>query len=199
MAKKKKQKATSICYGCDEEFEGTRQYCTPVCRKTLECKAKGTTKFLNNVIAPLFQRMIRAEDGARPSGMTPVIRDGVLTEVYRRKGQCACVTCGKVAAWSSGIGGIHTGHFISSRRASVLLLEENVAPQCSNCNVYSSGAPTEFRQWMESIRGGVDTIERLQWLKTVSVSYRRDQLVYLWFEYSARLNDAKATMKELER
>jgi hypothetical protein len=191
--KSKKPKATSVCQGCDATFEGGRQFCTPRCKKTHECRCKGTTKFLNNVVAPLFQRMIRAEYGAEPSGYSQVIRMNALTHVYRHVGQCACVTCGKVDAWDSGIKGIHTGHFLASRRASILLEPDNVAPQCSSCNFFRDGAASEFRQWMEAVRGS-DVIERLSKLKTQSVSFSRDELVDRWFEYSRRVKAAKERM-----
>lgn len=197
MKKARKPKATSVCDGCGETFEGKRQFCTPRCRKVLQCKAKGTTKFLTNVVAPLFQKMIRAEWGAMEDGFTLCVVRGDLNDdsmVFRRRGQCACITCGKVDSWDSGIKGIHTGHFLASRRASILLEEANVAPQCSGCNFFRSGAPSEFRIWMERVRG-LSEIERLQRLKTQSVSFSRDELVDMWFDFSERLKIAQERMK----
>lgn len=191
---KKKQKPTSVCHGCGETFEGTRQFCTDRCKKILECKAKGTTKFLRTVLSPVFQKMIRAEYAAKAEGYSQAVKDTSIIHVFRRIGQCVCVTCGKVDSWDSGIKGIHTGHFVPSRRTSILLEEENVAPQCSHCNFYRDGAPTEFRRWMEAIRG-VDVIERLERLKTQSVTFDRDELVDKWFEYTKRLKAAKERMK----
>lgn len=192
--KAKKKIVTSVCLGCDETFEGKRQFCTDRCKKLLECRAKGTTKFLRSVLSPVFQRMIRAEYGAKPEGYSQAVRGTEIIHVFRRLGQCVCVTCGKVDSWDSGIKGIHTGHFVASRRTSILLEEENVAPQCSSCNFYRSGAPTEFRRWMEAIRG-LDVIERLEQLKTKSVTFDRDELVDMWFDYSTRLKAAKERMK----
>lgn len=190
----KKKKATSVCDGCGDTFEGKRQFCTPRCRKVLQCKAKGTTKFLTGVVAPLFQKVIRAEYGAEEEGFALAVVGGELEMVFRRRGQCVCITCGKVDAWDSGIKGIHTGHFLASRRASILLEEANVAPQCSGCNFFRSGAPSEFRIWMERVRG-LSEIERLQHLKTQSVSFSRDELVDMWFDFSERLKIAQERMK----
>ncbi len=195
MKKSRKAKPTSVCEGCGETFDGKRQFCTPRCRKVLQCKAKGTTKFLNTVVAPLFQKMIRAENAASDQPHYVAVVNGVLIGVPRRKGQCVCVTCGKVDAWSSGIGGMHTGHFLASRRASILLEPDNVAPQCSSCNVFRDGSPSEFRLWMESVRG-IEIIERLQRLKTESVSFSRDELVDMWFEFNERLKAAEQRMKQ---
>lgn len=194
MGKKKRTKATSECHGCGVKFEGVRQFCTPWCKKSLQCRAKGTTKFLTNVVAPLFQKMIRAEYGASDETHCLAVVSGELKFVQRRRGQCVCVTCGKMDAWDSGIKGIHTGHFLASRRASILLEESNVAPQCSSCNFYRDGAPSEFRMWMEAVRG-VEVIARLQSLKTQSVSFSRDELVDMWFEFSKRLKEATERMK----
>ncbi len=191
----KKPKPTTVCHGCGTTFEGSRRFCTRVCEKTHECKATGTTKFLRNKVAPLFQKMIRAEYGAIPSGYTNVVRDNEIVPVYRYIGQCACITCGKVLAWDSGIKGIHTGHFVSSRRTSILLVEENVAPQCSSCNYFRNGAPTEFRMWMEHVRG-MDVINDLARLKTESVSYSREELVEFWFKFTERLKAAQERMKK---
>ena len=190
--KKAKAKPTSVCIQCDRTFTGKRQFCSDRCRKLQECKAKGTTKFLRNVVAPMFQKMIRAEFGADPRQYVTAVVDGEIRQVERRVGQVVCVTCGKVDSWNSGIKGMHTGHFVASRRTSILLEEANVAPQCSSCNYYRSGAPTEFRLWMEMVRP--NDIDRLQQLKRESVSFDRDELVDLWFEFSDRLKAAEKRM-----
>ena len=44
--------------------------------------------------AAIFQRMIRAEAAALPKGLTPAIVDGQVRDVFRKVGQCVCVTCG---------------------------------------------------------------------------------------------------------
>jgi len=194
MGKKKRTKATSECHGCGVKFEGVRRFCTPRCKKLLECKAMGTTKFLNRKIAPLFQKLIRCEAGADPRQYVTAVVNGKIRQVERRVGQCVCVTCGKVDSWDSGIKGIHAGHFVASRRASILLEEDNLKPQCSRCNFYRSGAPSEFRMYMEAV-AGIEVIERLQQLKTQSVSFSRDELVDMWFEFSTRLKEAIERMK----
>lgn len=146
-------------------------------------------------VAPLFQKMIRAEAAAEPDGITPAILDGCLGVVYRHVGQCVCVTCGKVNSWDSGIKGIHCGHFLASRRNSILLDEWNVAPTCSNCNYYRGGAPQEFRLWMTKTRG-VSEIERLERLKRTSRTFTREELVDLRIGYQNRLDAAIEKMKQ---
>ena len=148
--------------------------------------------YCRKFVAPIFQRMIRAEDGAR-NRATAVV-SGEIVYFAKSTGQCVCITCGKVDSWDSGIKGMHTGHFIASRRNSILLEEDNTAPQCASCNYYRSGAPAEFRLWMEECRG-MEVIERLQNLKRQSVSFGREELVDKRIEYSRRLKAAVEAMK----
>lgn len=152
-----------------------------------------TTTYCRKFVAPLFQKMIRAEAGADHRPYLTAVVEGQIRQVKRELGQCVCVTCGKVDRWDSGIKGMHTGHFLASRRNSILFEELNVAPQCSHCNFYLSGAPQAFRQWMEFMRGeGV--IEYLQRRKTVSVSFSLDELVDMRIAYAARLKAAEETI-----
>ena len=150
--------------------------------------------YARRVVAPVFQRMIRAEWAARPRCHEPAIVGGAIATTFRERGQCVCVTCGLLGPWSSGIGGMHTGHFLQSRRNSILFEEDGVAPQCSNCNRYSSGAPQEFTQWMLAVRGE-ETVERLERLKTTSRQFSREELVDLRIAFQARLRVAEERMR----
>lgn len=150
--------------------------------------------YVRKFVAPLFQKMLRAEYGADQRLFVTAVVDGEIHQVPRHVGECVCVTCGKVDAWNSGIKGIHTGHFIASRRNSILLEEDNVAPQCAGCNYYASGAPQAFRKWMLAVRGE-EVVERLERLKTESVSFARMDLIDMRIEYGSRLKAAEFSMK----
>lgn len=150
-------------------------------------------------VAPLFQQMIRAEAGARPAGLCVVIVDGEVSQAMREIGYCACVTCGKVSPWK-GHGQanwkgyeLHTGHFLASRRNSILFEEENCAPQCSHCNYHRSGEQQLFRKWMLAVRGEA-TVERLERLKNVVRKFTREELVDMRIGYAARLQAAEKRM-----
>lgn len=132
--------------------------------------------YANKFVAPEFQRMIRAEAGAKPEGSVSAVVDGIMEAVYRSRGECVCVTCGLVLPWSSGIGGMHTGHFLGSRCFSILFEEQNVAPQCSGCNRYHSGRPQQFRLWMNHVRG-TEVVERLEALKGNTRHMSREEVV----------------------
>lgn len=155
-----------------------------------------TGTYSRKFVAPLFQRMIRAEFAADPRPFVTAVVDGAIRQVSRRIGQCACVTCGLVQAWDSGIKGMHAGHFIGSRCNSILYEEANVAPQCSRCNYYASGNPQPFRLWMEMVRP--DEIERLQRLRGQSRSFSREELVDMRIGFQKRLNEAIQRMKGSE-
>jgi hypothetical protein len=150
--------------------------------------------YLSKIVAPLCQRVVRAEAGAKPAGLCVVVIDGELSQSMREVGQCACITCGTVKAWDSGIQGMHCGHFLQSRRNSIVLEESGMAPQCASCNYYRGGAPQAFRAWMLAVRGQ-EAVERLERLKTEVRTFTREELVDLRISYAARLRAAEARMK----
>lgn len=149
--------------------------------------------YMHRFVSKIFQRMIRAEAASLPDGTTLAIVKGELSTVLRRVGQCVCVTCGKVGPWSGGLGGMHTGHFLGSRRFSIVLEEDNVAPQCSRCNRFEGGAQRDFVSWMAAARGSA-TIERLKRLKATTRTFDREELVDLRLEFQSRLKAAEERM-----
>ncbi len=153
-----------------------------------------TSTYVSRFVAPVFQRMIRASFAVQIAGTSKAIVGGELKEVFRRVGECVCVTCGNVEPWSGNIGGMHTGHFLGSRRFAILFEEANVAPQCSHCNYHKGGAPQEFRRWMLAVRGA-GVVERLERLKATIRQFTREELVDMRIEYSARLKAAIERMK----
>jgi len=158
-----------------------------------------TGTYIRKFVAPLFQQVIRAEAAAMPDGLTTCIIGGDIGQAFRQVGYCACVTCGKIlpwkgnTAWMVGVNHMHTGHFLASRCNSILFEEENVAPQCSACNVYRSGEQQLFRKWMLEVRP--EHIERLERLKTQSKQFTRDELIDMRICYAFRLHSAVSRMK----
>ena len=145
-----------------------------------------TSTYLSRFVAPAFQRVVRFEASILDNGYAVCVRNGEIVEEFRRSGECVCITCGVVHPWTSpGLTGMHTGHFLPSRRNSIVLEPANVAPQCSRCNRYESGKPVEFRRWMESERP--NDIERLMKLKQEIRKFGKEELVDLLIGYRARL------------
>lgn len=143
-------------------------------------------------VAAIFQRMIRAEAGADLRKYVMAVVNGTLQQVERKLGQCVCITCGRVMRWEGKH--IHTGHFLASRRNSILFEETNVAPQCAHCNAYQGGMPQEYRHWMR-MTIGPEEIERLERLKTESRSFGLEELVDMRIAYAARLAAAEERMR----
>jgi len=155
-----------------------------------------TGTYSNRFVAPVFQKMIRAEWGAQTAGDTPAVVDGIFGYVYRDVGQCVCVTCGKVKPWTTHNGSMQTGHFIPSRRNSILYRYENTAPQCVWCNQYRGGAVEDYTLWMEEVRGS-DTIYMLRQLKNTIRQFTREELVDMRIDYQRRLDLAVERMEWL--
>jgi hypothetical protein len=180
VAKRKRRKPRKPSTNREKMLEKAREYTI------------GT--YVTTFVSKDFQRMIRAEYAAKPDAVEMAVVDGGIGLVPRKLGQCVCVTCGKVGPWSGGLGGMHTGHFLASRRFSILFEEDNVAPQCSRCNRYESGKPQAYRLWMTEVRG-LETIERLERLKTTSRRFEREELVDMRLEFMARLKTAEMVME----
>lgn len=164
-----------------------------------KAKEYRTSTYSKRFVAPLYQRMVRAESAALPDGEVVAIVGCEEGLVFRRVGQCVCVTCGKVGPWKGGVdrySGFHTGHFLASRCNSILFEDENVAPQCAHCNVFRDGEQQLFRKWMLAVRG-IEVVERLERLKTSVVKFDLPQLVDMRIEFSARLKAAEQLLIEL--
>jgi hypothetical protein len=148
---------------------------------------------MRKFVAPLFQRMIRAEFGADRRPYVTAVVDGVIRQVRRSVGECVCVTCGKGLSWDSGQQGMHTGHFIASRCNSILFEEANVAPQCCRCNIFGHGKPLEFRAWMIAVRGEAEVV-RLERLRNEQRQFSREDLVDMRIGHAKRLKAASELM-----
>jgi hypothetical protein len=152
-----------------------------------------TSTYARKFVAGIFQKMIRAEAAADPREYVTAVVDGEIRQVRREIGQVVCITCGAVTPWNA-TKAMNTGHFVASRRNSILFAEDNVAPQCARCNCYLSGAPMEYRQWMEFVRGR-EVISELRRLKNESVSFSHLELVDMRMSYMARLKSAEERMR----
>lgn len=153
-----------------------------------------TSTYCRKFVAPVFQKMIRAEFAAMPAGKEPAIVDGNLALVDRNVGQVVCVTCGKVCRWNDHKT-VNTGHFLAGRSNSILFVEANVAPQCTRCNLHLSGNQNNYRRWMIEVRGE-DVVDQLEKLKLMSVPFLREELVEWRIMFSERLKVAENLMAE---
>ena len=157
---------------------------------TAKKKKFQTSTYLRKFVAPDFQRMIRAEAGAVEMDV-PAISSGEFVMVFSGLGDCVCVTCGKVLAWSTdkkaGTMGCDAGHFLASRRNSIILQETNCHPQCQYCNMHMGGMPESYMKYMMAVYGR-EEVERLEDLKAnFSKSFLIDELVAHRIDYRERI------------
>lgn len=89
----------------------------------------------------------------------------VFSEWIRKRGAdengfTRCITCGKWAHWKD----LQASHFIPSRRASILFIEENCHAACYVCNIIRHGALEDYYPFMLSTYGQdkIDEIKRLK-------------------------------------
>ncbi len=163
-----------------------------------DSKELGVAKYCKTKVAGIFQKMTRAEAGAKPAGLSPAVIDGEVTYVHREVGQCVCISCGFVGPWKGkAIGGglFDSGHFLSGRTLSILFEESGVNPQCKHCNKEGSGARDDYATWMVHVHGK-EEVTRLRRLKNETISFTREEAIDMKMGYQARLNAAINSMKE---
>ncbi len=156
-----------------------------------------TLKSLIKLTAAALQKAIRAEAGACV-GPTPCVQNGVYTHVIAPLGFCVCITCGVILPWkySSRYNGPKTeaGHFLASRRNSIIFEESGIHPQCSGCNKYKSGNPASYEIYMRNLYGQ-PMIDHLRHLRdNVSVTFSREELCQRLAEYKQRIKIAERRM-----
>ena len=147
-------------------------------------KAYRPVSYLHKFAAPKLQKAIRLEasDGQGHIAM----KDGKPQRLTFPKGYCACVTCGCCGHWKY----MNAGHFLATRRPSIVLDERGIHPQCVACNMTLSGNPDMYHKFMVHCYG-LDVIDDLQDLRdNVSKHWTIEELVRLRMEYDRRIKDA---------
>ena len=122
-------------------------------------------------------------------------------EWARDDGFVQCVTCGGWWKWNDGT---DCGHFLAGRRASILLWEPGIAPQCKLCNgggcshknIYAGATTKErvtirFTMWMMEHRGREVIEEAFRLKDQVSKSWTAAELKERIESYLERQKVAK--------
>ena len=148
-----------------------------------------------------LQKAIRAE-AASLVGVVDCVVDMKIKQMPTSIGWCRCVTCGENKMWSAskagGLDGIDAGHFLASRRNSILFEESGIHPQCTYDN-RTGGAPQAYRLYMLH-RYGQAEIDRLTNLRdNMSISFERDILLHMRWEYVCRVKAAVNLMAGMGR
>lgn len=114
---------------------------------------------------------------------------GWLSKYVRKKasdshGLAECVTCGVVKPWQE----LHAGHFVPKKRGlAVYFVEENVHPQCAQCNTFNGGMLIEYTRYIEA-QYGPEMIDELLELSRSIKPMRLADYEALEYEYRAKFN-----------
>ena len=108
--------------------------------------------------------------------------DAIFSKYIRLKysddrGNCRCISCGKVFPWKE----IQCGHYMSRRYMSTRFSEDNCRPQCVACNIFNQGNIQMYRRVLIKQIGEqrVDLIE---------VRARQETKNWSLFEYQAMID-----------
>lgn len=168
-----------------------------VARMLAKSREYQCSTYVRNFVAPEFQKMIRAEAGAKV-GYVDAVVDGEIEQVFSPLGQCVCVTCGVVLPWKGTLEGqgMDAGHCFPGKRNSFRFEETACHPQCKYDN-RTGGHPAAMKLLIVH-RYGADEFERLRNLKANrSRRFTREELVAMRLEYLDRIKVAVGEMEEL--
>ena len=88
------------------------------------------------------------------------------------QGYAHCVTCQQRRSWKE----LQAGHFVSRVHLAARWHPENVAPQCSACNILRRGNSAEYAAWGLKTYGP-DWVDRMVSLKRKTVKYSTSDLL----------------------
>lgn len=109
----------------------------------------------------------------------------IRTKYMDDNGYIVCVTCGTAKLFSE----IDAGHFIpKSKGLSIYFVEENIHPQCPNCNRFLEGNTAPYYQYMEEMYGK-SKINELIALSNTIVKLTTNDLLDLEKEYKELLSN----------
>lgn len=103
-------------------------------------------------------------------------------------GMVVCVTCGCRRRYNDDMQG---GHFISRGKVATKILEENIHPQCSGCNMPGAGVEAAYGLWMLDYYGK-EFIEELHVTSRQVKKYLRQEIMDI-------ISELKVEVKYLEQ
>lgn len=108
--------------------------------------------------------------------------DAVFSKYIRLKysddrGNCRCISCGKVFFWKE----IQCGHYMSRRYMSTRFSEDNCRPQCVACNIFNQGNIQMYRRALIKQIGE-------QRVDLTEVRARQETKNWSLFEYQAMID-----------
>ena len=122
-----------------------------------------------------FSKYIRARDAIKTTGDI---------------NYCVCVTCGRTKP-TFGVGCIQAGHFVPSRRNSLLFDEEMVNAQCYGCNCGQGGMWVEYEDVMIK-RHGQEKVDEMKRRKYKTVKYTKQDYADIEKKYKLKLKELES-------
>jgi len=135
-----------------------------------------------------FSRWVRLRDAIKTTGT----KEWVL-----------CCTCGKklraFGAKNMGEECADAGHcpYIEGRADNVLFIEKGVHAQCTHCNQYHGGKPTEYYNFMMVNYNAVE-IEEIRKQRYVQVKYYESDFQEIHLKYKKKYKELQEKLAQLE-
>ena len=109
-------------------------------------------------------------------------------------GYCKCVTCGVVKHYKGGMQG---GHFIERGKSATKLIEENIHPQCNQCNSFGETTVSlNYREYMVDMYKE-DFVEELRALSRKPHKWIRSEIRDLHAEIREQIKFHKKRLGEI--
>lgn len=100
-------------------------------------------------------------------------------------GMCSCVTCGVTKHWKE----MQAGHFIPKKKGnSIYFVEENIHPQCYQCNINLGGYGAMYNKFMLETYGQ-EKIDELLELAQTTVKFSVHDLLEMERDYMELLDN----------
>ena len=100
-------------------------------------------------------------------------------------GYCSCVTCGATKPYKE----MQAGHFIPKKKGNaVYFVEENIHPQCYQCNINLGGYGAMYNRFMLETYGQ-EKIDELLALAQTKLKFTVNDLLDMEKEYKQRLKE----------
>jgi hypothetical protein len=162
----------SAVYAQERDRKAARRIAAKSAAKSPKVKPRRKPKSiarLRNDVAELLQKLVRMKAADPITGM------------------CQCVTCPRSLHWKEMQG----GHFIDRGKGATKILEENIHPQCPNCNLWGmkkASTVLAYRRFMVDVYGE-GFVKEIEALAQTAVKHRRHELEAMAFDVKRQIQE----------
>lgn len=101
-----------------------------------------------------------------------------------KNGMVKCVTCPTVKHWKE----MDAGHYLPGRNNSILFDENQVHPQCKQCNIFKSGNPNRYEEYMVN-KYGQEKINEMRLKQRMTVKINSGEMKLIELHYKNKLKE----------